>query len=311
VCVTALRTFYNSVDDTKQLDSKARAKISKACDPAFNPKVTHAYDDVVDGNNSGGQTVTGNAMHAERLGVSCDVGVFAPLGYGINYGLDGRFDSIDAWADCLLMAAEREALRQVHLQYPHGQAWLQDVTPMMGLLALSDVKAQDALDILPNYLRWLDYGTEVYDRVTGLWWEKKTDDGGIHDKDNAYTWSTASPWGPTGTAFTTFLNTLNGGATGVGNCTSADGVSMGDTHCNWRLPTAAELQTILLEPYPCSTNPCIDQTVFGPTLSADYWSATTKDGVPHFAWIVASYSGKVHLGDKGGGCRVRAVRGGF
>lgn len=28
----------------------------------------------------------------------------------------------------------------------------------------------------------------VLDNVTGLMWENKTDDGGLHDKDNLYTW---------------------------------------------------------------------------------------------------------------------------
>ncbi len=44
---------------------------------------------------------------------------------------------------------------------------------------------------------------------TGLMWEKKTDDGTIHDKDNVYTWSTGSPYNPDGTTFFTFLATLN------------------------------------------------------------------------------------------------------
>ena len=30
------------------------------------------------------------------------------------------------------------------------------------------------------------------DYDTGLQWEQKTDDGSVHDKDNTYTWSTAS-----------------------------------------------------------------------------------------------------------------------
>jgi hypothetical protein len=34
----------------------------------------------------------------------------------------------------------------------------------------------------------------ITDNVTGLMWEKKSDDGGIHDKDNMYTWGmTSSP----------------------------------------------------------------------------------------------------------------------
>ena len=31
------------------------------------------------------------------------------------------------------------------------------------------------------------FGLTVFDHQTGLEWEKKTDDGGIHDKDNGYT----------------------------------------------------------------------------------------------------------------------------
>lgn len=33
----------------------------------------------------------------------------------------------------------------------------------------------------------------VRDNVTGLIWEKKTDDGSVHDKDNTYTWYDPDP----------------------------------------------------------------------------------------------------------------------
>ena len=33
----------------------------------------------------------------------------------------------------------------------------------------------------------------VRDNVTGLFWEVKTDDGSIHDKDNTYTWYDSNP----------------------------------------------------------------------------------------------------------------------
>ena len=43
-------------------------------------------------------------------------------------------------------------------------------------------------------------------------WEKKSDDGSIHDKDNTYTWGmTSSPYTMNGTMVTTFLAALNGG----------------------------------------------------------------------------------------------------
>jgi len=48
----------------------------------------------------------------------------------------------------------------------------------------------------------------------------------------------------------------------------------------------AELETILLAPFPCGTSPCINQTIFGPTAASRYWSAITVEAVPFAAWIV-------------------------
>ena len=59
--------------------------------------------------------------------------------------------------------------------------------------------------------RFEDRGLTVFDHQTSLEWEKKTDDSGIHDKDNYYKWSTVAPWNPVGTAFTVFLAGLNHG----------------------------------------------------------------------------------------------------
>src|SRR2546427_222031 len=133
-------------------------------------------------------------------------------------------------------------------------------------------------------LRFVDNmdGT-VTDDETGLQWEKKVAGSScLHCVNDSYTWSNSGT-APDGTAFTSFLNTLNGGATGVGNCLSADGSTITggfNNHCDWRLPTSAELQTILLAPFPCGTSPCIDP-VFGPTAASGYWSSTTDAGRPH------------------------------
>ena len=140
----------------------------------------------------------------------------------------------------------------------------------------------------------------VTDRLTGLQWEQKTDDSTIHDKDNIYTWS-ASPYttAADGTAFATFLTTLNSGSCFAGQC-------------DWRLPTLYELQTILLAPYPCTTSPCIDQGVFGPTSAYYTWSATTAADYPYGAWYVYFDNGDVSYGaTKGYILPVRAVRGGL
>lgn len=127
---------------------------------------------------------------------------------------------------------------------------------------------------------------------TGLMWEQKTDDGGIHDKDNLYNWNTVlSGVPPNGTAFTDFLGTLNGGTSDDGTTTS--GCFAG--HCDWRLPTIEELQTILdTSEGTCGGGggPCIDP-VFGPTAAglALYWSSTSLSSFLGDAWVVDFGSG--------------------
>jgi len=150
----------------------------------------------------------------------------------------------------------------------------------------------------------------VFDHATGLEWEKKSDDRGIHDKENRYTWSAGEPnWNPDGTAFTVFLAALNGGAAlGV----SADGLTSSGpcyaSHCDWRLPTVSELNTIV----DCSLGaPCVDP-IFGPTQSNIYWSSSSFATDPYLAWVVCFECGLGGgTGYKTGFNYVRAVRGGL
>jgi hypothetical protein len=85
-------------------------------------------------------------------------------------------------------------------------------------------------------------------------------------------------------------------------------------HTDWRLASVnqegevAELETILLEPYPCGTSPCIDP-IFGPTAASVYWSSTTYSN-PDGAWYVHFRSGGVVYVSKYIDDYVRAVRGG-
>ena len=175
-------------------------------------------------------------------------------------------------------------------------------------------------------LRFIDNGDgTVTDNETGLQWEKKVAGSGcLHCVDDVYTWcvdadhNTVCDNGrlPDGTAFTSFLATLNGGATGVGNCVSSDGSTQTggfNNQCDWRLPTIAELRTILdTSQGLCGggSGACIDST-FGPTAASFYWSSTTLAGNPAvFAWGVHFFNGNVTADGKFFTDHVRAVRGG-
>jgi hypothetical protein len=125
--------------------------------------------------------------------------------------------------------------------------------------------------------RFTDNGDgTVTDRLTALQWEKKTNGDGSesadpHDADNVYTWTDAST-AADGTAFTSFLASLNTGGCFAGQC-------------DWRLPTRDELLTMLSPPLSaCPPFSCV-HPVLGAS-AANYWSATTFAYDPHYAWSV-------------------------
>jgi hypothetical protein len=160
----------------------------------------------------------------------------------------------------------------------------------------------------------------VTDSTSGLIWEKKTDDGGVHDKDNLYTWTTvdASPYPFDGTAKTLFLDQLNCQGAYTSGCTPWLGQN------DWRLPTIVELggQEVLgpatggivdfTAPACTGGLPCIN-AIFGPfaqTALLPYRSSSTFRFYPEYAWSVDFLDGYVFNGSKTFGYYVRAVRGG-
>jgi len=147
------------------------------------------------------------------------------------------------------------------------------------------------------------------DYDTGLQWEQKTNDGGVHDEENVYAWS-STLGRPDGTAFTSFLGTLNDGRSSDG--TTSSGCFAG--HCDWRLPSIVELRTIVDPTAPgCGGGgACIDQTVFGPTVAFFYWSATTDADFPVFAWgVVFGADGRLASAIEDVPLFVRGVRSGL
>lgn len=126
--------------------------------------------------------------------------------------------------------------------------------------------------------------TMVRDNVTGLIWENKTDDGGINDKDNTYTWQEAQD---------VFIAQLNNEKFGG--------------YSDWRLPTVMELSMLVHADKSYPGPATINTAYFQNTMSSDYWSSTTyaSDG----AWRVAFCGGYVCNHGKFYSLYVRAVRG--
>jgi len=165
--------------------------------------------------------------------------------------------------------------------------------------------------------RYTDNGDgTVTDNLTTLVWEKKDNQDDTvnaadpHDADNGYTWGTTDiNKVEDGSAFTTFLTDPTTGL----NVTGFAGAY------GWRLPTLAELETIVLDfsctglgrspTCQCGSVPCID-AMFGPTQGNYYWSATIYLPINR-PWYVSFANGSQYSDSNSANDPVRAVRGGL
>lgn len=133
----------------------------------------------------------------------------------------------------------------------------------------------------------------ITDNITGLMWEKLSDDSSIHDKDDQYTWASA---------FTTKIAMLNG--------TSFAG------YTDWRLPNINELQTLtnyaltptIDAPFDAGCTGGCSVTTCSCTKLGFYWSSTTFLPTKSHAWGVAFNLGGLDHVLKTGTDSVRAVR---
>lgn len=164
--------------------------------------------------------------------------------------------------------------------------------------------------------RFVDNGDgTITDNQTGLMWEKKSADGTVHDKDNAYTWCVDSEpdlncdgaGNPMdGTILSTFLATLNGGSGFAG-------------YTDWRIPDCQELVSIVsfgeLSPSVDATfnNGCLatcDVTACSCTGTLFYWSSSSAPSSSNACTAGFSNGGSASLVPKINAGSVRAVRGG-
>ena len=141
----------------------------------------------------------------------------------------------------------------------------------------------------------------VRDNHTGLVWEVKTTDGGIHDASNTYRWGgkTALLTGTFGTQYNDWDTLVDGSNAGSGLCGFTD----------WRVPAREELRSIVNYN---QANPAID-TAYFPNIGSDaYWSASPNANYSSYAWGVYFRNGygSDDSISRGYTRRVRLVRGG-
>lgn len=149
----------------------------------------------------------------------------------------------------------------------------------------------------------------VRDEVTGLVWEVKTVDGGLRDQNHVYTW-----YNPDSNENGGAPGTRDGGECAGGiDCDTQSYVSAvnGNGLCgagDWRLPTRAELRTIV--DYKAEF-PAIDTTVFANTVARSFWTAEANRTYPSYAWHTDFKFGLAsYYYYKSGPKAVRLVRGG-
>lgn len=207
-----------------------------------------------------------------------------------------------------------------------------------GTIALFTVKGDPSTSVgcaIKQNSRFIDLGEVVFDKTSGLMWEKKTEDGSIHDNKNHYYYSAKYTSGANGPLFQTFLSALNTKA--AGSCTSRylEGGNRGElvvscesqtacfaNHCDWRIPEIDELSTLV----DCSQpGACINQEYLGPvpdlygeymrSANAEFWSATSTVISPDSAFQISFRDGVIGAwwkwlgGDDDPCCLARAVRG--
>jgi hypothetical protein len=142
-----------------------------------------------------------------------------------------------------------------------------------------------------------DLAACVLDKSTGLAWELKTDDDGIHDKDKDYRWGGIGAEA-TGTGFFDDWNNLLNATNKEKLCGFSD----------WRVPTIDELKTLVITN---NQGLAIDVNYFANTLASPYWSSSTYAKHPEHAQTVDFTNGNSHYynGYRGNRLPLRLVRG--
>lgn len=319
-CVNALGEIARTRGDLG-VQPRLEDRIARWCTPG-QPDVTHTAADVL-----GTSPVVGQPIDAQRLGALC-----------AGFGGDGAIDTVAEWLDCVVASHWSAAATAIATEFPRALEWLDELRPaVLGSAGSDAVAALDRLaaeieasgrgapsPALPatgqttSYtpgddgalrigapLRFHDNGDgTVSDETTGLVWEKKSSDGGLHDKDKAYAWD------PGAGSIWEWLAAVN--AEGGGGLAGKS---------DWRIPNKKELESIvdagtfnpaLPAAFSSACTPgCAATTCSCTGMLVHYWTSTSVAGAPtDFAWGMLPSSGAVLASNRKSTVgHVRAVRG--
>lgn len=146
----------------------------------------------------------------------------------------------------------------------------------------------------------------VQDNVTGLLWEVKTSDGGLRDKNNAYTHFDDAASAQTNGATKPTLAAIEAHSNSVGFKNAVNKTGLCGFN-DWRLPSDDELQS-LADFGVAAAGPAIDRDWFPDAIAAMYWTSESYPGSAQKAYVVDFSDGSVVEGSRQTSQRIRLVR---
>lgn len=149
----------------------------------------------------------------------------------------------------------------------------------------------------------------ISDLRTGLMWEVKSQEPGLHHAANTYTW-----YFTTGEIYTRGDNGVQNGGTCVeSDCDTEGFVEAVNArglcgHHDWRIPTKEELGS-LIDPRIRTPGPTLDTTYFPTTGATEYWTSSTYVYHAPSAWAWGFDHGLDRVDHKAALKHIKLVRG--
>jgi len=132
----------------------------------------------------------------------------------------------------------------------------------------------------------------VKDNVTGLMWEVKTSEDGLHNLNNTYTWYNTDPAVNAGVEGIENGGVCSGSACDTQSFVAAVNLAMLCGHDDWRLPKVPEILGIVNFN---QSRPLIDQAFFPNTVINNYWTELPSLRSNDRAWSLSFFGGRTAI----------------